>query len=195
MQKQSPQRRRLAELMEQRRLELGLTWQQVADAGDVSVRSIHAARTGTADIRPLTARGISTGLRWAPDSVKKILTKREPEPLHPEAAEPASPRESPSPPPLEDARRDVIAALRTLTPGSTPDAVAAEVEAARRRYGPNPSPEQVFPGPDMGVERSVWDMRTWRPEAELIQEIAAYRTVRTSYGTGRARRTGTGLLL
>lgn len=71
-------RSRLAALMEERRTQLRMRWQDVAEAGRVSLKAIHAARTGTAAIRPLTQRGIEDGLRWAPGSVEDILAGGEP---------------------------------------------------------------------------------------------------------------------
>ena len=78
-------RRRLSDLMEQRRLELGLRWKQVAEAGGISYESIRAIRSGTADMRSLTRHGIETGLRWEAGSVERILAGGDPAPL----AEPA----------------------------------------------------------------------------------------------------------
>lgn len=80
-------RRRLAEMMEARLLELGLRWQDVAERGNISLKSIYSARTGPADISPRTQRGIEDGLRWAPHSVQAIIDGDEPEvaPPAPEA--------------------------------------------------------------------------------------------------------------
>ena len=74
--------RRLSDLIEQRRLELGLRWKQVAKAGGISYESIRAIRSGTADMRSLTGHGIETGLRWEPGSVERILAGGEPGPAH-----------------------------------------------------------------------------------------------------------------
>jgi len=74
-------RRRLAAFMEERRTELRMRWQDVAAAGRISLKALHAARTGTSGIRPLTQRGIEDGLRWAPGSVQAILSGGEPREL------------------------------------------------------------------------------------------------------------------
>ena len=79
-------RRRLSDLMEQRRLELGLRWKQVAEAGGISYESIRAIRSGTADMRSLTRHGIETGLRWEAGSVERILAGGDPAPLTEPAA-------------------------------------------------------------------------------------------------------------
>jgi hypothetical protein len=71
---QPEERRRLAALMDERRLELGLRWQEVASAGGISLRALNNARTGDREIRPLTRRGIERGLRWAPGSIERILS-------------------------------------------------------------------------------------------------------------------------
>jgi hypothetical protein len=81
-------RQRLATLMEDRRAQLGLRWQDVADAADLSLKTLYSARQpdgGT--IAPLTQRKIETGLHWRHGSVKDILDGGEPEPL-PDASSP-----------------------------------------------------------------------------------------------------------
>jgi len=81
----SDDRRRLADLTERRRAELGLRWKEVAEAGGISYEAIRAVRNGDAEIRALTKHGIDTGLRWEPGSVQAILDGGDPRP----AAEPA----------------------------------------------------------------------------------------------------------
>jgi hypothetical protein len=71
---QPEERRQLAALMDERRLELGMRWQEVADAGGVSLRALNNARTGDREIRPLTRHGIEKGLRWEPGSIQRILS-------------------------------------------------------------------------------------------------------------------------
>ena len=84
-------RRRLAELMEQRRLDLGLLWQGVADAAvaagfKLSLKTLHSVRAGTAGIRPLTQRAIEAGLQWEQGSIGRILTDGDPAPAAPAPA-------------------------------------------------------------------------------------------------------------
>jgi hypothetical protein len=71
---QPEERRRLAALMDERRLELGMRWQEVADAGGVSLRALNNARTGDREIRPLTRYGIEKGLKWARGSIERVLS-------------------------------------------------------------------------------------------------------------------------
>ena len=73
-------RARLAALMDERRLELRLTWQDVADRGGISLRALANARTGDAEIRPLTQAGIEGGLQWERGSVARILAGGDPVP-------------------------------------------------------------------------------------------------------------------
>jgi hypothetical protein len=73
-------RRRLAALMEERRLELGLRWQDVAERGSVSLKALHSARMGNADIRPLTRQKIEDGLDWGHGSIRRILDDGDPLP-------------------------------------------------------------------------------------------------------------------
>jgi len=74
-------RRRLAALMNERRLDLNLTWREVAERGRVSMRALGYARTGDDEIRPLTQAGIETGLGWERGSVSLILDGGDPVPL------------------------------------------------------------------------------------------------------------------
>ena len=98
-------RRRLADLMDERRAELRLRWRDVADLGGVSYEVIRAVRNGTGEIRRLTQRGIEDGLRWAPGSVQAILDGGEPRPLDENAG---------LPPMTDEERQDVLAVLDYL---------------------------------------------------------------------------------
>jgi hypothetical protein len=71
-------RQRLADAMEQRRAELRLRWQDVAAKSGVSLKALLNARTGPADIRPLTQRGIEEGLQWPQGTVERILDGLDP---------------------------------------------------------------------------------------------------------------------
>jgi hypothetical protein len=77
---QTESRRRLAALMDERRLELRLTWQDVAERGGISLRALANARTGDAEIRPLTQAGIEVALKWERGSVTRILAGGDPLP-------------------------------------------------------------------------------------------------------------------
>ena len=97
-------RRRLAELMDERRAELRLRWRDVADLGGVSYEVLRAVRHGTGEIRRLTQRGIEDGLKWAPGSVQDILDGGEPRPAEPVGSVPGLP------PMTDEERRKVLAA-------------------------------------------------------------------------------------
>lgn len=73
-------RKRLAELMEQRIVDLRLTWREVAEAGDISYEALRAARNGSGDIRRTTQAGIEDGLRWERGSVSRVLEGGSPVP-------------------------------------------------------------------------------------------------------------------
>lgn len=66
-------RARLADEMDDRRVQLGLTWRQVASLGLISYETLRAARKGKGDIASLTRAAIEKGLRWAPGSVSAVL--------------------------------------------------------------------------------------------------------------------------
>ena len=102
------ERRRLAELMDERRAELRLRWRDVADLGGVSYEVIRSVRNGNGEIRRLTERGVEDGLRWAPGSVRAILGGGDPRP----AGEPDT-----LPPMSDDERRAVLAYLEVRRAG------------------------------------------------------------------------------
>ena len=73
-------RERLASLMDDRRLELGLRWRDVAEAGGISYEALRDVRNGTGGIRRLTEHAIETGLQWERGSVARILAGGELDP-------------------------------------------------------------------------------------------------------------------
>lgn len=79
-------RKRLADLMEQRLIDLRLTWREVAAAGEISYEALRAARNGTSGIRPRTQASIEDGLRWRRGSIVRILNGGDPEEAPPLAA-------------------------------------------------------------------------------------------------------------
>lgn len=82
----SAARQRLDDAMNDRRLELGMTWRQVARAGDISYEALRTARRGDANIPPMTQRSIERGLQWAAGSVRAVLDDGDPTPLGPPSA-------------------------------------------------------------------------------------------------------------
>lgn len=73
-------RQRLAALIEKRREELGMLWQDVADAGDVSLKTLYNVRTQEdGEISPPTRRKLEAALRWEPGSIERILAGGEPQ--------------------------------------------------------------------------------------------------------------------
>jgi transcriptional regulator with XRE-family HTH domain len=71
-------RRRLDEAMDQRRLELGLEWREVAERAGITYETLRAARRGKGNIPPRTRRAIERGLQWSPGSVAELLAGRSP---------------------------------------------------------------------------------------------------------------------
>lgn len=83
-----PQAHRLAELMEERRLDLGLRWNDVAAESGMSVEGLRAMRRDGAIPRPLNQRGIEKALQWRRGSIQRILGGEDPVPA--DAEVPAS---------------------------------------------------------------------------------------------------------
>ncbi|MER5420398.1 hypothetical protein [Streptosporangium roseum] len=59
-------------------MELGLTWNEVADRADLTKEGLRTVRQGNRKMMPLTKRGIETALRWQPGSVDATLGGGEP---------------------------------------------------------------------------------------------------------------------
>lgn len=73
---------RLGELMELRRVELGLTWEAVARRAGISRTTLNEIRKGKIEnTQPLTKRAIERALDWASGSVDSILVGDEPTPV------------------------------------------------------------------------------------------------------------------
>jgi transcriptional regulator with XRE-family HTH domain len=80
------------EAMNRRRLELGMTWRQVATAAQISYETLRAVRKGETAGGELTLSSIERALRWAPGAFTHIDAGREPLPLLPDS-EPTEPAE------------------------------------------------------------------------------------------------------
>ena len=77
---------RLDRAMEERRLDLDLSWNDVASEAKLSPATLRAIRRGNSQPEPLTKRRIEKVLRWASGSIDAIYASGEPTPLD----EPAS---------------------------------------------------------------------------------------------------------
>ena len=73
-------RARLARLMNDRRVELGLRWTDVSAAGGLSAETLRAVRRDIGPLRDLTKVAIDKGLRWEQGSVQRILDGGDPRP-------------------------------------------------------------------------------------------------------------------
>lgn len=71
-------RARLADLMNQRRLELRLTWDEVARTAGIHRETLRVIRSGSGSLRDLTKSGIENALEWRPGSIDAILEGRDP---------------------------------------------------------------------------------------------------------------------
>ena len=74
------QRERLDEAMNKRRLDLGITWRDVASRAGLSYEALRRLRTGDGGIRDLTGAKISRALDWTPESVDAVLAGGDPVP-------------------------------------------------------------------------------------------------------------------
>lgn len=66
-------RSRLDGFMDAQRLELGLTWRQVAARAGISYEVIRGLRTDATGVRPLTLRQLDGALEWVPGSASRVL--------------------------------------------------------------------------------------------------------------------------
>lgn len=76
-----PARARLADLMDERRRQLRLTWDEVASRASIHRETLRNLRTGvSANLRPLTKAGLEGALKWKDGSVDAILAGGAPTP-------------------------------------------------------------------------------------------------------------------
>lgn len=169
-------RRRLAALMEDRRVELGLRWQDVADAATaagfkVSLKTLHSVRAGTADVRPLTRRGIEVGLQWEAGSVQAILDDRDPAPLPDAALITTAPEQVPRPPADADLIVGAFGLFRQVAV-SIEDQVRAEIQQAKAQHGDDVPGEAITTFDK--VERLMWNLVLYSEE-DRIGLIVSFR--------------------
>src|SRR5581483_4729437 len=178
-------RRRLAKFMRDRQSELGIEWNQVAEAGGISYEAVRAVREGEGEPRAKTKLGIDVGLRWQPGSVQRILDGGEPAPQDIDSVRhlPGRPDAEPVPQkwiPVLQADEDVI--------GPFEDEIWDAIESAPR----NAAGSEVFPGEQWAAD--VWDDRTadqrglrphFRSDRERVRTIAKIRMVQAAAGHGQ----------
>lgn len=66
-------RERFAELMDRRREELGLLWNDVAERAGLTKEGLRTLRAGTGKMRAPTKRGLETALGWKRGSIDRYL--------------------------------------------------------------------------------------------------------------------------
>ena len=195
------ERHRLAELMEARRLDLGLYWQDVVDAAvaagfRLSLKTLHSVRAGIAGIRPMTQRAIETGLQWEHGSIQRILDGDDPVNALPAAAPPALV----APPELaadsgDDVTGAVVAALfgpkerkiwahirQTLE--ATPAGAALFADPAQAAVWPPESPDGFSGGAPFDLTEEARELLDATPAEALFTdhvEITVWHLVRTPY--------------
>jgi transcriptional regulator with XRE-family HTH domain len=70
-------RARLMSLIEEKRLDLGITLREFADSAGISYEALRNFRSGNGTLRPLTQRKIETALGWPRGAVGRVLEGRE----------------------------------------------------------------------------------------------------------------------
>jgi hypothetical protein len=144
-------RERLASRMDDRRLELGLRWRDVAEAGGISYEALRDVRNGTRGIRRLTEHAIEVGLQWAAGSVQGILADRDPAAVGSEP-EPVTTTASVTPAPMAaDADADAMeSAVVTAALPRREREVWAEMRASLQN---TTAGRELFSEP---AERALW---------------------------------------
>lgn len=72
------QRERLNRLMNERRLELGITWREVAARSGRSYEALRQLRTGPGGVGELASVQYSRALEWEPYSIRDVLAGGDP---------------------------------------------------------------------------------------------------------------------
>lgn len=117
---------RLASLMNDRRLELDMKWDEVAAAARIKPPTLRAIRNGMNRPSDLTARGLDRALDWEPGSVEAILAGGEPTPMQPQLRVSQVRLTAPAPPPLPVPTDDELRAS-----GLAPETVEALLDMRR----------------------------------------------------------------
>lgn len=115
-------RQRLADVMEDRRVQLRLKWIEVARRADMSESNLVRIRKGDIALTPLAARAIEDALEWEPKSVEAILRGEAPRPQLP-----------PNVPPIPEGVRVDPADWAVMTPDERTAYVRIVTGVRRRR--------------------------------------------------------------
>ncbi|WP_181785393.1 hypothetical protein [Streptomyces phytophilus] len=124
----APPPHRLDTHMDARRLDLRMTWRQVADAASISAETIRALRRGDNAPGDITKRGLEDALRWERGSIDRILAGGEPTPVRERTAG----RGGHTLPDNDPTRRILDAALEQLTPEQQEEFLRQELERRER---------------------------------------------------------------
>ena len=168
--------RRLADLVSERRADLGMTQEDVRAAGGPSTATMRLIEGGLQSrYQPVILGRLETALKWERGSVRRILAGGDPVPV---SEEPPVPEPAPDLPDDADVTTNVV--LAAINP------IERQVWAEIRRYPEGAPAEVIFADP---LERALWG-RVLTPERQRIREIAAYRSVQVRPTRPAARRAG-----
>lgn len=127
-----PEPGRLDTVLNQRRVELGLTWRDLSKSARISYEALRAFRRGEYRPTELTARRLDEALHWEPGSVEALLDGGSPTPV----------QESRPPGDEADPHAAAIAAiLQTLPPEAQAD-VLRQVQEQIRQPGGESGPKR-----------------------------------------------------
>ena len=96
---------RLDRLMNDRRLELDMSWTEVIERSGIKGPTLNALRKGTNVPTDKTKRGVERALEWRPGSIDKVLAGEGPDPVPPSIRVSGVEFEVPTPPGQDLARQ------------------------------------------------------------------------------------------
>lgn len=102
--------------MEQRRVELRMSWRDVTKAAEMSYEGLRAIRRGERHPTAVTKGRIEDALEWSAGSIDAIIAGGEPTPMRPGTPPPAveQPSQSIDREELEELRATLVAALERI---------------------------------------------------------------------------------
>jgi len=169
---------RLADLVSERRADLGMTQEDVRAAGGPSTATMRLIEGGhQSRYQPVILGRLETALKWERGSVRRILAGGDPVPV---SDEPARTVLEPAPDPADPVAVTSAVVIAALPPLER--RVWAEIHAH-----PDGTPAEVIFADEF--ERLLW-RRTLFTEHQRIREIAAYRSVQVRPTVPAARRAG-----